>query len=117
MAQETKTGKDLNPRERPRNVFFWWTLSLLLLIWYLLGLWPRAQSLLGLSRADSERQHLPRPYRRRHHRGLLQRANPMASGEDASDTEGKRRAGRRPFGRAACCPLSGIFDNFPRHSR
>jgi cell division protease FtsH len=44
MAQETKTGKDLNPRERPRNVFFWWTLSLLLLIWYLLGLWPRAQS-------------------------------------------------------------------------
>src|SRR5579885_3434453 len=44
MAQETKTGKDLNPRERPRNVFFWWTLSLLLLIWYLLGLWPRTQS-------------------------------------------------------------------------
>jgi len=44
MAQETKTGRDMNRSERPRNVLFWWTLSLLLLIWYLLGLWPRAQS-------------------------------------------------------------------------
>ncbi len=30
------------PERPPRTILFWWTLSLLLLIWYVLGLWPRS---------------------------------------------------------------------------
>jgi cell division protease FtsH len=41
MAQGTETGKNPRAPQGQRGLLFWWIASLLLLTWYLFGLWPR----------------------------------------------------------------------------
>ena len=46
MAQQEAGPQNSMPGRRPpipRNVLFWWLLSLAVLIWYVAGLWPRSQ--------------------------------------------------------------------------
>ncbi|MGH7924376.1 MAG: ATP-dependent zinc metalloprotease FtsH [Candidatus Binatus sp.] len=44
MAQQQTSPQKKPPQQVPRVVLFWWLMSLAVLIWYVTGLWPPAQS-------------------------------------------------------------------------